>query len=150
MGGEYIDLVMNERPLREAMLHYSVDILLLSLAISAITAALVYLALHYMFVRPMRRVTANMTAFRADPENTDRVIVPSGRNDEIGTAESELAAMQPSLPRCCTRRAGSRRSASRSPRSTTIWRNLFGVGATILRSAGDHPRSRRAALSRRS
>jgi len=97
MGGEYIDLVMNERPLREAMLHYSVDILLLSLAISAITAALVYLALHYMFVRPMRRVTANMTAFRADPENTDRVIVPSGRNDEIGTAESELAAMQAEL-----------------------------------------------------
>ena len=30
-----------------------------------------------MFVRPMRRVTANMIAFRADPENTDRVIVPS-------------------------------------------------------------------------
>jgi signal transduction histidine kinase len=97
MGGEYIDLVMNERPLREAMLRYSVDILLLSLAISAITAALVYLALHYLFVRPMRRVTANMTAFRADPENVDRVIVPSGRDDEIGTAESELAAMQTEL-----------------------------------------------------
>jgi len=97
MGGEYIDLVMDEQPLRKAMLRYSADILFLSLVISAITAALVYLALHYMFVRPMRRVTANMIAFRAAPENVDRVIVPSARADEIGTAERELATMQTEL-----------------------------------------------------
>jgi len=94
MGGEYIELIMDEPPLRKAMLRYSVDILLLSLVISVITAALVYLALHYMFVRPMRRVTANMMAFRADPENADRVIAPSARVDEIGVAERELATMQ--------------------------------------------------------
>jgi signal transduction histidine kinase len=97
MGGEYIDLVMDEQPLRSAMLRYSVDILLGSLLISAVTAALVYLALHYLFVRPMRRVTDNMMAFRADPENADRIIVPSVRADEIGTAERELAAMQTEL-----------------------------------------------------
>jgi hypothetical protein len=45
----------------------------------------------------MRRVTANMIAFRADPENSDRVIAPSGRLDEIGTAERELATMQTEL-----------------------------------------------------
>src|ERR1700728_1287418 len=94
MGGEYIDLVMDEQPLRKAMLRYSTDILFLSLVISCITAALVYLALLYLFVRPMGRVTANMIAFRADPENSDRVIAPSARNDEIGTAERELATMQ--------------------------------------------------------
>ena len=97
MGGEYIELVMDEPPLRKAMLKYSVDILLLSLVISGITAALVYLALHYMFVRPMRRVTANMVAFRADPENADRVMLPSRRADEIGTAEVELSTMQTEL-----------------------------------------------------
>ena len=91
---EFIDLVMDEEPLRKAMLRYSTDILFLSLVISCISAALVYLALHYLFVRPMRRVTANMIAFRADPENSDRVIAPSARNDEIGTAERELATMQ--------------------------------------------------------
>jgi signal transduction histidine kinase len=94
MGGEYIELIMDETPLRKAMLRYSTDILFLSLVISGITAALVYLALHYMFVRPMRRITANMVAFRAAPENPDRVIAPSGRVDEIGTAERELATMQ--------------------------------------------------------
>jgi len=83
--------------LRRAMLRYSVDILLLSMVISVITAALVYLALHYMFVRPMRRVTANMMAFRADPENVERVIAPSARADELGIAERELATMQTEL-----------------------------------------------------
>ena len=97
MGGEYIELIMNEAPLRLAILRYSADILLLSLVISVITAALVYLALHYMFVRPMRRVTANMMAFRAAPENPDRVIAPSARADEIGVAERELATMQTEL-----------------------------------------------------
>ena len=96
-GGEYIELVMDEPMLRNAMLRYSADILFLSLVISGITAALVYLALHYMFVRPMRRVTANMMAFRADPENADRIIVPTARADEIGTAERELATMQTEL-----------------------------------------------------
>ena len=94
MGGEFIEIVMDEPPLRAAMLRFSANILMLSLVISAITATLVYLALHYMFVRPMRRITANMTAFREDPENADRIIVPSGRGDEIGTAERELATMQ--------------------------------------------------------
>jgi signal transduction histidine kinase len=97
MGGKYIELIMNEAPLRKAMLRYSGDILLLSLLISCITAALVYLALHYMFVRPMRRVTANMVAFSADPENNDRIITPSSRGDEIGLAERELATMQTEL-----------------------------------------------------
>src|SRR5215813_5957184 len=97
MGGDYIEIILDEPPLRNAMLRYSVDLLLISLLISGITAVLVYLALHYLFVRPMRRVTANMTAFRADPEDPDRIIVPSGRIDEIGTAERELAAMQTEL-----------------------------------------------------
>jgi len=97
MGGDYIEIVMNEQPLRKALLRYSVDLLLISLLISGLTAALVYLTLHYTFVRPMRRVTANMMAFRADPENADRIIVPSARADEIGVAERELATMQAEL-----------------------------------------------------
>jgi signal transduction histidine kinase len=97
MGADYIEIVMDEQPLRKAMLRYSADLLLITLLISGIGATAAYLALHYLFVRPMRRVTANMVAFRADPENADRVIVPSGRVDEIGTAERELATMQSEL-----------------------------------------------------
>jgi signal transduction histidine kinase len=94
MGAEFIEIVVDEAPLRDAMLWFSGTVLLLSLFISTGTAALVYLALHYMFVRPMRRITADMIAFRREPENPARIVVPSGRRDEIGLAEQELAAMQ--------------------------------------------------------
>jgi signal transduction histidine kinase len=76
---------------------FSVNILLLSLVISGITATLVFFALHYLLVRPMWRITGNMVAFRADPENPARIITESGRHDEIGIAEGELAAMQRDL-----------------------------------------------------
>jgi signal transduction histidine kinase len=97
MGGEFVEIVLGMGPLRQAMLRFSVNILLLSLAISGITAALVYVALLYLFVRPMGRITANMTAFRQDPENPGRVIRASARQDEIGIAERELSAMQREL-----------------------------------------------------
>ncbi len=82
MGGDFLEIVLDEAPLRNAMLRFSVNILLLSLAISGITATLVFFSLHYLFVQPLRRITENMTAFRADPENPLRVIVSSGRADE--------------------------------------------------------------------
>lgn len=97
MGGDFLEIIIDELPLRTAMLRFSRNILLLSLLISAITAALVFMALHYLLVRPMRRITDNMTAFRADPENPARIIDVSSRRDEIGTAESELATMQRDL-----------------------------------------------------
>lgn len=93
-GGDFVEIVLEQGPLRRAMLQFSTNILLLSLVISAITAALVYLALHVLFVRPMRRMTADMTAFREDPENPSRIVVASGRSDELGVAEEELGAMQ--------------------------------------------------------
>jgi len=94
MGGDFVEIVLPMGPLRHAMLRFSVNILLLSLFISGITAALVYLALLHLFVRPMRRITTSMTSFHQDPENPARIIAPSARADEIGTAERELAAMQ--------------------------------------------------------
>jgi signal transduction histidine kinase len=97
MGGDFIEIVMDEAPLRQAMLHFTFNLLLLSLAISGITATLVYLALHYLLVRPMRRITANMMRFRDDPENPARVIAVSRRQDEVGLAERELAGMQRDL-----------------------------------------------------
>ena len=97
MGGEYIELVMDETPLRAAMLAFSRNILLLSLLISAITASLVYLTLSWVIVRPMRRLTRAMVAFAEDPENRAGIIAPSDRTDEIGVAERELAAMQSQL-----------------------------------------------------
>ena len=96
-GAERLEIVLSEQDLRQAMLIYSRNILILSLVISVITAALVYLALTIMIVRPIERLAANMTGFSAAPEEAGRVIEPSGRSDEIGVAEERLAAMQKAL-----------------------------------------------------
>jgi signal transduction histidine kinase len=96
-GSDFIEIVIEEGPLREKMFAFSRNILLLSLLISAITAALVYLSLHYLFVRPLNVLTTNMIRFREDPEDASRIVLPSGRADEIGVAEHELGAMQRDL-----------------------------------------------------
>jgi signal transduction histidine kinase len=96
-GTDFIEIVIEEGPLRQKMFAFSRNILLLSLLISAITATLVYLSLHYLFVRPLNHLTTNMVSFREDPENASRIVRPSGRTDEIGIAEHELGAMQRDL-----------------------------------------------------
>src|SRR5258708_4356561 len=55
-GGQFIEVVIDELPLRHAMYRFARNLLLVSLGSAALTAALVYLALHYLFVRPMRRL----------------------------------------------------------------------------------------------
>jgi len=96
-GGQFIEVVIDELPLRQAMYRFSRNLLLVSLAIAVLTAALVYLALHFLFVRPMRRLTASLVGFHENPESSARIIVPSQRGDEIGVAERELSDMQRDL-----------------------------------------------------
>jgi signal transduction histidine kinase len=47
-----------------------------------------------LLIAPVRRLTANMLAYRMAPENAALIIIPSRRNDEIGIVEKELAAME--------------------------------------------------------
>jgi len=96
-GAQYIEVVVDELPLRQAMYRFSSNLLWVSLGLGILTAGLVYLVLHYLFVRPMRRLTANMVAFHENPESKARIIVPSRRTDEIGVAERELSDMQRDL-----------------------------------------------------
>jgi signal transduction histidine kinase len=96
-SAQFIEVVTDELPLRQAMYRFSSNLLVVSLGIAMLTAALVYMALHYLFVRPMRRLTANLVAFHENPESSARIIVPSQRGDEIGVAERELSDMQRDL-----------------------------------------------------
>lgn len=89
-----VEVLFEEKPLRTAMLDFSWRIFNLSLVISLITASLVFLALQWMIVRPIRRLTRAMVGFRDNPEDAGRIIVPTTRGDEIGTAQRELAEMQ--------------------------------------------------------
>ncbi|MBL8836325.1 MAG: sensor histidine kinase, partial [Alphaproteobacteria bacterium] len=73
--------VFDEAPLRAAMIDYSGRVLALSLVISLITAGLIFFALQWAMVRPLRRLSENMTAFSAAPESAERVIETSARRD---------------------------------------------------------------------
>jgi signal transduction histidine kinase len=97
MGGQFVEIVLDEGPLRKAMWRYSRNILLISLVISGVSAALVYLALHYLVVRPMRRLTASMSAFRENPELPASDTSVTTRDDEIGIAEREFRTMRDEL-----------------------------------------------------
>ncbi len=97
MSGDLIEVAMHEAPLREAMLSFALRILGLSVALSFIVAALVFAALNRFLVKPIRKLSANMVAFGAEPENPVRIISPSVRDDEIGMAERELKSMQTQL-----------------------------------------------------
>jgi signal transduction histidine kinase len=101
----WIELVLHEKPLHQALTAFAWRIFGLSIVISLITATLVYVALQWMIVRPMRRLTENMVAFREDPEDAGRVIPATRRRDEIGTAQRELAGMQQRLRATLAQRA---------------------------------------------
>jgi signal transduction histidine kinase len=94
---QIIDVVMEEGPLKAAMVQYGLDILVLSILISIITATLVFLALNALLVKPMTKLTRNMVRFAEEPEDPTRIIAPSTRRDEIGVAERELSTMQHEL-----------------------------------------------------
>lgn len=79
------------------MFRFGLNILLLSIIISFITAAMVYVALSRLLVQPMMRISRNLVRFSQNPEDQSRIMVPSGRSDEIGIVEHELAGMQQQL-----------------------------------------------------
>jgi len=97
MGVDFVEIILDQRPLRAAMLEFSRNILLVSLLISLITASLVYLTLQWVIVRPVRRLTGNIANFSGNPEDASRVIQPTDRADEIGLAEQALARMETTL-----------------------------------------------------
>jgi signal transduction histidine kinase len=99
MGANFIEIAMDEAPLKAAMREYSENIVLVSLFISAIVATCAALAIHMMVLRPVRRLTSNVMAFAERPEDASRIIVPSRRTHEIGQAEKALAVMESALAR---------------------------------------------------
>ena len=123
-----VEVVIDESPLRAAMIDYSKRILGLSIVISLITATLVYFSLQWLAVRPMRRITASMMAFRDDPENMSRSPIASSRRaDEVGIAERELADMQERLRAALHQKS---RLAALGVGVTKISHDLRGILAT--------------------
>ena len=92
-----VDVSLSEQGMWNAMVGYSWRILTLSIVISVVTALLVFSALQVMIVRPLRRITDSVIAFRSRPEDASVDLPPSERRDEIGLVQTELSSMQRAL-----------------------------------------------------
>ncbi|WP_416223179.1 ATP-binding protein [Tianweitania sp.] len=93
------ELIIRDNDLRRAMLVYARNIVLLSLLISVFTAGLVFFTILQMMVHPIRRMRNSMRDFADQPDNPGRIIQPRARDDELGSAERGLSAMQSQLQR---------------------------------------------------
>jgi signal transduction histidine kinase len=96
-GAETVEVFTSEAPIRAALLEFARRLLWEALLISVATAVLVYMSLYWVVARPMARLMRSMIAFRENPEDPSSIARASGRKDEIGRAESELAIMQGEL-----------------------------------------------------
>lgn len=96
-AGDFIEIIIDENMMRAAMWDYGKNILVLSIILSIIVAAMIYIALTWLLVRPIKRITQSIVDFGQDPDQTNNMISPSNRTDEIGIAETQLLQMQQEL-----------------------------------------------------
>jgi signal transduction histidine kinase len=96
-AGTLIEVTMETRALRAAMVEYGLRILVLSALISVVTAFLLFLAVRRLLVLPIRRVVRHMQTYAEAPEDARRVIAPNAHVEELRIAEEALQSMQTQL-----------------------------------------------------
>lgn len=102
--GETADILVSGATLRSMLASHLLDILFFAFIASSLGAALIYFLLTRMIVRPVRRLTENMAAFQANPDDVANIIKPGSREDEIGMAEQSLATLERRLHELLTQR----------------------------------------------
>ncbi len=96
-AGQMIEVTMYEKPLRDAMIEYGLNILKLSAFISAITAALLFVSVRILLVRPIDRLVSQMRSYAANPEDVRKIIQPQAGAVELREAETALQSLQTDL-----------------------------------------------------
>ena len=91
--GEFIEIVLNEGPLKRAMNEFARQFIWASMWILIAAGALIYVTLTVAFVRPMRDLTEAIERFRDKPEDVSIAFPRSARGDEIGRAQRAAADM---------------------------------------------------------
>jgi signal transduction histidine kinase len=96
-GGLLIEVTMDQRPLRDAMLADGARVLALSAVLTVLTAALLFVAVRGLLVRPIKGVVDAMQSYASAPEDARRIIAPTAKVTELREAEETLQAMQTQL-----------------------------------------------------
>jgi len=146
-GDVWLELILPVGPLKEEMVAFGWRVLGLSIFISVITAGLVFFALQRMMVRPVQRMTEDLIAFREAPEDVTRTIEVTGRSDEIGIAQRELAEMERGLRQSLRQRARLAAVGSAVSKISHDLRNILSTAALVsdrLSMSGDPEVQRQA------
>ncbi|WP_010137544.1 sensor histidine kinase [Oceanicola sp. S124] len=96
-AGLLIEVTMPAAPLRVAMVDYLRYMVLISTLFSVSTALLLFLAVRYLILRPMKRVIGLMRAYAEDPEDSRRIITPSASVSDLREAEEALRELETQL-----------------------------------------------------
>ena len=89
-----VEVLMPEAPLKTELAAFSLRFFFLLLVLAVATSSALYIIVSRLLIGPIRRLTANLVAFRAAPENGTLIAIPSRRRDELGVMERELSAME--------------------------------------------------------
>ncbi len=92
-----IEIVMSENKLRAAMIAYAGNVLMISVALSLITASLIFVSINRILIRPIRRLTVGMQTFSERPDDPASLFKPEEGTDELAVAGRHLADMQVQL-----------------------------------------------------
>ena len=93
-AGLLIEITMETRAMRHAMLDYGTRILLLSAVISILTAVLLFLTVQAFLVRPLKGVVGYMQRYTMAPEDARGIIQPRAGVLELREAEEALQRLQ--------------------------------------------------------
>lgn len=96
-GGLLIEITTPQMPLREAMLLYGRNVLILSAVISIITATLLFVAVRFWLVRPIKGLVGHMERYALAPEDARQIIEPTSSVRELRAAETALQTMENQL-----------------------------------------------------
>jgi signal transduction histidine kinase len=117
-----VEVLVNGHHLSTALRKFARTNALEWLLIASMTGLLLYIALAALLVRPLRRMTGRIAAFRAAPERATApdLMLVGREGDEISTASRELAAMQAEM-------------------RTALWRNarLAALGTAVAKVSHD-------------
>lgn len=146
-AGLLIEATMPTEPLRNAMIDYGLRVLVLSAVISALTAALLFLAVRRLLVTPIRRVVTSMSAYAEAPEDVHRVIDPRSDVVELREAEVALQMMQMQLTASLKQKERLAQLGSAVARISHDLRNILATAQIIADrlEASDDPMVRRTA-----
>ena len=130
-----LHLVVDGHELNRDLREFATSTLFACLLIAAVSVGALHVALLLQLVRPIRRITDSIVAFRADPEHAtplDVTRISRFGNDEMAFAARELSAMQQELRSALWRNS---RLAALGTAVAKVSHDLRGILTTALLSA---------------